>query len=43
MSNALPTKDVSECEIEGDALKAEYTVGYRRPPLHQPFQERPIR
>ena len=39
MSNALPTKDVSECEIEGDALKAEYEVGYRRPPLHSRFKK----
>jgi hypothetical protein len=39
MSNALPTKDVSQCEIEGDAPKADYAVGYRRPPLHSRFKK----
>jgi hypothetical protein len=38
-SNALPTKGVSQCEIEGDAPKAEYAVGYRRPPLHIRFKK----
>jgi hypothetical protein len=35
----VPTKDVSQCSIEGISPNGDYAVGYKRPPLHSRFKK----
>ena len=38
-NSKVPTKDVSQCTVEGNSSNGSYAVGYRHPPLHSRFKK----